>query len=1155
MGVMIRAFEGNLNLDVSPYRLPKGDYIGAENITRDSQASGNDLVVSNIVGNRLVEYTGYFPDTTNICIGAYNDDIKNRVIYFVWNSGGYHSILLYDNASRTITKILESITDTTNVDILNFQLLYKVNNINVIHRDEDGDLLLWNDAYNRPGQINIDDFIAGIYGNLVTDDLIRLAKRPPLDDIIPVYESDASILVNNLKRKLFQFAYAWIYTSGEISTISPTSAVVLPYNAYAIETESDPGQNNIIKLPLVAGGADCKFIRIFGRQNIGSAWGDWFIIDTVDMSAYGILPGNTYEYKFLNDGQYTIADQLYIDLLFDYCADKCNAQTLVNGNVIVQGAITEGLDNIPQSSINVQLGIDLKDTNSSGTTPANPTITVNSYDKIPPYPPLSPGANKITDFTIGASIAPGCQYNIQFHVPVYGGSDYNPTATYTSVTGDTPSNVAQALATSLNAQMNPVSPPAKRGASYVAPNIIRVENTVYQIDSIITSATSPVFFTGGSGAYKWGANYLYGLVYVDKYGKSNGVVSFISTPDSLNDFSVTTPNFRFNTTIGDPYYGNPQLPIVLASISHLPPDWAVSYYWVRTPNLTTNSFLEYITAEIQSDANYWYFCIENLDVFKEDNTGFIPSYTFKNGDRLRVYAKVVDTPEKYQYYSGNVLDYEILGEAEREMTGGTTKGRFLKIKKVPGSPVYADRVFIEVYTPLERTSQNNQVVYEFGECYPIYIDSITGIHYHRGGQQDQTASQPATFKFENGDVYYKFRDFYKLAGGTIDPTTIYQKGVMDANYSDYWASAINSNGTAWVINPNAKRLFNPVLTRFSQAYQPGTDINGLNRFYPGDFDEYFRDYGAIMNFSIRDKMLHVYQKLKVGRVPVFGQIIKDTGGNEQLVVSDRLLNTIQYYIGNYGIGDHPESLASNNYADYFLSNIRGVYCRLSQNGLEPISISHNINNFAVTELGGRDFNYKCYGVFDAYNNLYITALEETPNLPAKTLQWNEQRNGFESFLSYKPEMMVCLNQMLITFKDGQLYTHDNYGQYNTFYGTTYDSSITPVFNDNIVEKKTWQNVTELASNVWDIPEIITNVKSGIFPNQLSKIIESNFTYLEGEFNAVFKRDQQSPGGVGNGQVLKGSYVTMKFRKAQPTTLEFLNLVTVGFIDSPVTNRQ
>ena len=179
MGVMVRAFEGNLNLDYSPYRIPKGDYIGAENITRDSQASGNDLVVSNIVGNRLVLYSGFYPGTTNICIGAYNDDIKNRVIYFVWNSGGYHSILLYDNASRTITKILESITDTTNVDILNFQLLYKVNNINVIHREEDGDLLLWNDAYNRPGQINIDDFQNGVYSNLITDDMIRLAKMPP----------------------------------------------------------------------------------------------------------------------------------------------------------------------------------------------------------------------------------------------------------------------------------------------------------------------------------------------------------------------------------------------------------------------------------------------------------------------------------------------------------------------------------------------------------------------------------------------------------------------------------------------------------------------------------------------------------------------------------------------------------------------------------------------------------------------------------------------------------------------------------------------------------------------------------------------------------------------------------------------------------------
>src|ERR1700749_653548 len=147
--VMIRDFSGKMVLDLHPYRVGKQDYVNALNCTHDAQAAGSDMVISNIIGNQLVSYNGYQPDTTNVVIGAYADNLKNRVIVFVWNNQGYHSILNYDRASNTITKILESRTDSADIDILNFQLLYKVNDANIIHKD-DGDLLFFNDAYNPP---------------------------------------------------------------------------------------------------------------------------------------------------------------------------------------------------------------------------------------------------------------------------------------------------------------------------------------------------------------------------------------------------------------------------------------------------------------------------------------------------------------------------------------------------------------------------------------------------------------------------------------------------------------------------------------------------------------------------------------------------------------------------------------------------------------------------------------------------------------------------------------------------------------------------------------------------------------------------------------------------------------------------------------------
>ncbi len=121
------------------------------------------------------------------------------------------------------------------------------------------------------------------------------------------------------------------------------------------------------------------------------------------------------------------------------------------------------------------------------------------------------------------------------------------------------------------------------------------------------------------------------------------------------------------------------------------------------------------------------------------------------------------------------------------------------------------------------------------------------------------------------------------------------------------------------------------------------------------------------------------------------QIVKDVTGNPLQANSNQLINKIQYYAGDYGIGDAATSLAWNNFADYFVDNFRGVVCRLAQDGITPISITNNTNAFFVATLAAyrQDLNNgvpatgvvysgnPCiYGVFDANTNKYIIAMEE-----------------------------------------------------------------------------------------------------------------------------------------------------------------------------------
>jgi hypothetical protein len=225
-------------------------------------------------------------------------------------------------------------------------------------------------------------------------------------------------------------------------------------------------------------------------------------------------------------------------------------------------------------------------------------------------------------------------------------------------------------------------------------------------------------------------------------------------------------------------------------------------------------------------------------------------------------------------------------------------------------------------------------------------------------------------------------DFQVLKENTI--------GIIEQSFNDSYNLITNSNGRPSVIDENARQTYFPTVIRFGQAYQQNTNLNATNRFFYDDFDEYDRTFGDVLRLHVRDRYLKVYQQFKVGNVPILTQIVKDVTGNPLQANSNQLINKIQYYAGDYGIGDAATSLAWNNFADYFVDNYRGVVCRLSQNGIEPISILYKTNAFFVDKTAAfrKDLNNgvsdagvytgdPCiYGVFDANTNKYIIAMEE-----------------------------------------------------------------------------------------------------------------------------------------------------------------------------------
>ena len=1075
-----RFLNGKMDLETTPYQLANGDYPYALNISSTS----TDGSFKPMIGNRVVSYT--MPDGTNKVIGFKDDVIRDRCFYFVWNSNGNHSILIFNKTARTVQKLLEDITDTGNLSILNFDLNRKITGIDILYRDSDeGDILSWTDGVTSPKEAIIDKLLNGDYG-VVLEEYIEAGKRPPLNSPVVDYINDNSRNVNSLRRKLFQFKFRWVYDDFSKSTWSPVSKCPLPNGLFADpDLDSDPGYNNAIDISINTGNIKVTRIEIAGRVSLGNVWSDFFLVDSVSKSDLLLSDGSVYVYRFFNDAVYPYVDVNESNLLFDWMPRLAKAQGLANGNVKVYGNITEGYNRVTDLSISVESELRVND---SGVFNGPPTMVWDTSSFF--------GGNNDGLLIFEGTPIVGTRYLVLWRESQYVG----PTIfmDYTSVLGDTNNSIAAAMAAQRPSDVS-----------------IVVNN---QITIILSSGdvTASIYYTqvyastsgagssnGYEGTWNWWSRYLIGIVYFDEQGRTNGVHLDKTVGRANSD--VSTQPYQLTSNVG-------MTPALTVSINHNPPSWAKSYQIVRSRNLSIGDFLFWKTDAIDNtDAEYYYFSIQSLFDRREKQESYVPNWDFVEGDRMRV---VINNIGGTQTIPGT--DYLVVGIEEVDRGSGLKK--YVKVKKPENSPpTYTGSMLLQLWRPaITGGSPENEVFYEFGQVFGIYEDN--GVLYHRGGSQDQTDLQPAEIFLQEGDIYYRKRTF-------VANDSLY---ITDANYSDDFRSAVNSNGRPQVIDYNAKETVFQTLVRFGGTYESGTSINGINRFYFDDLDEYDRQFGAIQRLRMVDRYMRVFQELKCGRVPVYQQVIKDAVGGDILAQSNKLLNNIQYYQGEFGCGRHPEAIASNNFSDYFVDTNRGVVCRLSMDGLTPLSIIYNANNFFVQNLtahGDADF---VYGVFDASENRYIITM--TVGGADKTIAFSEQKKGFESFHSFEPEYYGCIGTLLLMFKDGQVWTNDS-TVYCNWFGVQYKPKFSVLFNDMPMIKKTFQAVSYIAGDKWFVPVLGTSV------DQDSRVPESYFKKREDVYHAPLLRDVDSRGGLLGGSMLKGNWINITFEKINGATGE------------------
>jgi hypothetical protein len=358
----------------------------------------------------------------------------------------------------------------------------------------------------------------------------------------------------------------------------------------------------------------------------------------------------------------------------------------------------------------------------------------------------------------------------------------------------------------------------------------------------------------------------------------------------------------------------------------------------------------------------------------------------------------------------------------------------------------------------------------------------------------------------------------------------YSEYFVCQNFSDIFESSVNSNATAgrtFNVDENAAQVTIPSLLRWGLDYEPNTNINRSNRFRALNQTEADRSNGSIQVMKARGNNLRIFQDRKCATIGVYTRLIR-TGGANILAETDEILskNNFTYYDGDFGIGNQPTGVVHGKNQDYFIDPIRNYQCRLGGGGgVEPISELYKGQFYIQPKFTPYNNNYvrasgaksKIIGFYDYAEEECVTFLQDGTlggnSIPYYSFSFNEKRNAYCSFFDLQPENIISANDVTYSWKNGEMYIHNNTTNYCNFFGVQYYPSIKLVFNDKEIIKKSYNAIGYQSNQIWqsntigDINTSLKNPQTGLY--QQSALILQDYTIEEGLRYADLLRDANS----------------------------------------------
>ncbi len=502
--------------------------------------------------------------------------------------------------------------------------------------------------------------------------------------------------------------------------------------------------------------------------------------------------------------------------------------------------------------------------------------------------------------------------------------------------------------------------------------------------------------------FRKGLSQQLGIVYYDEYNRGSYPV--------FGDLNAVIPG----------NINEPKLSIVV-SISHMPPEWATKYKFVRTDrNLQYTIMPGFRYAKAQNGYIY---------LMKQEGEMFLPD--------VGMFLDVHDN-------NGDLHSFQVVSRENKEagFVVGSPVGEWISIKDpqidgfsasdvIGGSSLYITSIF---YARQSLESVDEILYYEIPGVFAIKNG------YHTGNIQSQTEALPyAQIRLTDaGNVAYipdVGVEVYETSGG-----------------GTFW-----NGGRALLDVDNAGEIHRYSSITWSDAFVQDTGYNGLSMFNQGILNWKSLDIakGHINAVLPLDTNLYIWQEDQVGYVLVNKNAITTALGEQAITSANQVAGQFVPYGGEYGTF-HPRSVTHYGTVRYFVDTKRDAVCRISQDGITEISMQnmasefHRILDENDTYIAAFNVDHKELWIYSANENIVYV--------------FDEKAKGWTRY--FTPGIinaMLADDKNIYTINDTVVYSQMDGTDYGNINGQQVDFEFEYIQNAEPGMVKVW-NTSEIEAN-------------------------------------------------------------------------------------------